>query len=525
MKMQRLKNNAICITMLFLISGICACGRTEDDIEAEQDEQREHAMETGQELLDNPAVESETKSENALTAETFDLEDAKAFMLSMDNDMQKLVERLDEQGMDFIEEKEITDCIGKYYDENLTDYAMFLYRIRPDGEVYIHDRRYGTANFVIDTDTEMTMITQGDHFCEIGVTFEHHWERSWDKEVVPVRLEWKEESFFITSISQWYNDFRYQYMPDELFTPKSFSEEEAQDAIERFGTDESGNPVPLSITADENGFLLAGSNGDLLTETDINGLSKYEMYMAVQEIYARHGKKFSDAILSQYFNRQEWYMPYEKIFSQETLSAIEEANIQLLIQEGKLEEEARIDYGSLYPVGDAEDAMLTEEEAVRMIVNAFTMADEVICAKEENYIGTEDVFRIYSLGEYSNEESLRDYLSAWFSEEAIDYLITIYTMCKGLSRNEEGSYQYITEGTSFGEWQEIDLLERAEIMQTDVDMCRVKVPFVVEHMAWWGLPNGRSSGEFLLCKKDDGWTISGITQTYYDELYQEYMRR
>lgn len=340
---------------------------------------------------------------------------------------------------------------------------------------------------------------------------------------MPVRLAWKDNSLQITKISQWYNDFRYQYMPDEMFTPTHFSEEEAQSLIEQFGTDEVGNSVILTITTDENGFIFAKSSTALLTKDEIDSLSRYELYMAVQEIYARHGKKFSDVILSQYFNRQEWYRPYEKNFSKESLSEIEEANIRLLTQKGNLGEMAEKDYGNLYLVEDGENAAQLEEEAMIQIVHAFEMTDQVICAKEENYIGNDDIFRIYSLGQYSDETALRDYLSSWFSGEAVDYVILIYTMCKGLYWNEEdGCYQYITEGTPYGKWQELDLLEKAEIMEADENICRVKVPFVVEDMVWWGLPDGTSSGEFLLHKNESGWTISEITQTYYDEMAREY---
>lgn len=525
MKIRKLDKSFAYVIILMLALGICGCGKKKDNVELELNNPKEYIAEIEPDFTEKLSGEPGDESENLLLTENqiFDLEEIKAFLIDMNNDMQNLTKRLDQQ--EVVTEEEVINCIEKYYDESLMDYAMFLYRIRPTDEGYFHDRRFGAANYEIDTDTEMNMVVQRNDFCEIGVTFEHHWERSWDKEVVPVRLEWKDGTLRITEISQWYNDFRYQYMPDELFTPKYFTNEEAQRVIEQFGTDEAGNSVILSITTDENGFILAGSSDTLLMEDEIDGLSRYEIYFAVQEIYARHGKKFSDVILSQHFNRQEWYRPYEKIFSLETFSAIEEANIQMLIQKGNLKEIAGKDYGNLYPVEELSDTALTEEEAVIIILNAFEMADEVICPKEENYIGNDDIFRIYSLGEYSDEVSLRDYLSSCFSGEAIDYVITIYTMCAGLCRSgENGCYQYVTEGTFYGQWQEIDLLDKTEIVEADRDMCRVKVPFVVEHMARWGLPNATSSGEFLLCKKGSSWTITEITQTYYDGLIQEYVQ-
>lgn len=525
MKNGKLDKRFICIVICSITLGICACGRRKDidNGEMEQNISKEQMKECEQDFMKDQTAGAE--GDVTTEAKIFDLQEAKTFISDMNHDKQELAAKLDEQSTYPITEKEITDCISQYFDESLTDYAMFLYRIRPVEGGFVHDRRYGAANFTIDTEVEMTVVTQADDFCEIGVTFEHHWERSWDKDVVPVRLERQGDVLKITEISQWYNDFRYKYMPDELFTPKSFSKQDAQDVIERFGTDVDGRPVLLSITTDEEHFILAGSSETLLTENEIERLSKFEMYMAVQEIYARHGKKFSDVILCQYFNRQEWYKPYEKVFSKETLSEIEEANIELLIQKGSLGEEAGKEYGNLYPDEGMKETILTEEEAVGMIIHAFHMADEVICAKEENYIRTEDVFQIYSLGEYSDERKLQNYLSAWFSEEAIDYVINVYTMCSGLYRNEENrSYQYITEGTPYGEWQEIDLLERAKIIQVDENSCRVELPFFNEQMAWWGFPEGVSRGEILLCRTETGWIINEMAQSYYDALYQEYLQ-
>lgn len=515
MKKRKSTRFFIYVTLFCCTMVICACSKRQSDFEKESDMQEESTAESKANFTKQPIIEPEEEPDK------FDSEAVKAFLTDMDHDMRNLTDRMDKQ--EAVTEKEIINCIKKYYEEDLIDYAMFLYRIRPTGDAYFHDRQYGTTNYMMDTDAEMSMIVQNDDFCEMNVTFEHHWERSWDKEVVPVRLAWKDNSLQITKISQWYNDFRYQYMPDEMFTPTHFSEEEAQSLIEQFGTDEVGNSVILTITTDDNGFIFAKSSTALLTEAEIDSLSRYELYMAVQEIYARHGKKFSDVILSQYFNRQEWYRPYEKNFSQESLSEIEEANIRLLTQKGNLGEMAEKDYGNLYLVEDGENAALLGEEAMIQIVHVFEMTDQVICAKEENYIGNDDIFRIYSLGQYSDETALRDYLSSWFSGEAVDYVILIYTMCKGLYWNEEdGCYQYITEGTPYGKWQELDLLEKAEIMEADENICRVKVPFVVEDMVWWGLPDGTSSGEFLLRKNESGWTISEITQTYYDEVAREY---
>jgi hypothetical protein len=56
-----------------------------------------------------------------------------------------------------------------------------------------------------------------------------------------------------------------------------------------------------------NGYILPNSSTSYLTENDISYLSQYELYMAYFEIYARHGRTFSDTVVNDYFNGLSWY--------------------------------------------------------------------------------------------------------------------------------------------------------------------------------------------------------------------------
>jgi CRISPR/Cas system CMR-associated protein Cmr5 small subunit len=56
-----------------------------------------------------------------------------------------------------------------------------------------------------------------------------------------------------------------------------------------------------------NGYILPDSNTATLTQNDISYLSQYELYMAYFEIYARHGRTFSDSVVNEYFNSLSWY--------------------------------------------------------------------------------------------------------------------------------------------------------------------------------------------------------------------------
>ena len=44
-----------------------------------------------------------------------------------------------------------------------------------------------------------------------------------------------------------------------------------------------------------------------LTSADLYGLSKDQLRLARNEIYARHGRMFNDQTLQAYFNSKSWY--------------------------------------------------------------------------------------------------------------------------------------------------------------------------------------------------------------------------
>lgn len=54
-------------------------------------------------------------------------------------------------------------------------------------------------------------------------------------------------------------------------------------------------------------YILADSSSRYLSKSDLKGLSSYELMIARNEIYARHGRKFKDSSLQSYFNNKSWY--------------------------------------------------------------------------------------------------------------------------------------------------------------------------------------------------------------------------
>ena len=66
-------------------------------------------------------------------------------------------------------------------------------------------------------------------------------------------------------------------------------------------------------------------------EENLSALSEQELYLAVNEIYARHGKTFDSAYLQAHFDACSWYTPVEGTEENNAeLSEIEQANLKLI---------------------------------------------------------------------------------------------------------------------------------------------------------------------------------------------------
>jgi hypothetical protein len=75
-----------------------------------------------------------------------------------------------------------------------------------------------------------------------------------------------------------------------------------------------------------------------LNSKDVENLSKADIYILRNSIYARHGYSFKSTQLSSYFQEQSWYYPVKTDIKKE-LSALEKKNIGLLMRYEKNAEE------------------------------------------------------------------------------------------------------------------------------------------------------------------------------------------
>ncbi len=69
-----------------------------------------------------------------------------------------------------------------------------------------------------------------------------------------------------------------------------------------------------------------------LTESDLYGLSAWDLKIMRNEIYARHGYIFKTTEMRNYFTRQSWYVPmYESV----TLTPLENGNVAFILKHEK----------------------------------------------------------------------------------------------------------------------------------------------------------------------------------------------
>lgn len=447
---------------------------------------------------------------------------AKQIIEEADNALQTVMKKADVYNENLPDEEEVRAYLSDYFDPDILDYVFYVYQIQVEDGKCFYEYYSHYSNFYLDPQEDIQMAEQGEGYCELLVSFVHRWNRVLDEDKVTVRVEQKTGGrWVITRMNHWYNDFRYYYMPKMDYWPEYMTEDMAAWMVREFGTDENGEKIQLCVSTGEEGFILPDSSERKIDEQEIASLSRYEKFLAVQEIYARKGKKFDDVMLYGYFHTKPWYDPYQQVFDEDNLTEMERYNIEQLTASGSLGELARPDYGNRYREEmRVEGQPLNGEEAVCIIEEAFAELDRTFTAKAENLIAemSDDVETYYSLGEYSAEPQLRAYVSTWFSDEMFDYLMAMCIVMHGLTKDENDQYVLERGLTSPIDVYVLDDFSSVQIKDFNETACTVTVGF------WnlYGFPGDSemtSEGEILLRKEGGRWIIADISEPHYDEYY------
>lgn len=80
-------------------------------------------------------------------------------------------------------------------------------------------------------------------------------------------------------------------------------------------------------------YILPYSDSEYISYSDLDGLSQEEVMLARNEIYARHGRKFTTESIKDYFESKSWYVPlYEPDdFSDSIFNEYENENIKTIV--------------------------------------------------------------------------------------------------------------------------------------------------------------------------------------------------
>ena len=102
------------------------------------------------------------------------------------------------------------------------------------------------------------------------------------------------------------------------------------DTIQINGVQASGGTADLSSSSD---YILPQSSTEYLDESDLAGMTADQVQMAINEIYARHHRKFVLEEVQAYFDSKSWYEGTVEAddFDTRVMNQYEAANIDLMV--------------------------------------------------------------------------------------------------------------------------------------------------------------------------------------------------
>ena len=95
----------------------------------------------------------------------------------------------------------------------------------------------------------------------------------------------------------------------------------------------TATPVP-TVGASDSDYIIPDSSSRILSRSEIESLSDEDLRLAINEIYARHGRKFQSEELQTYFNGKAWYHPSVEAedFTESMLNETERQNVMVMAE-------------------------------------------------------------------------------------------------------------------------------------------------------------------------------------------------
>lgn len=122
---------------------------------------------------------------------------------------------------------------------------------------------------------------------------------------------------YATSDNDWDGQDTTEYTEESSIDDNSQNEVNSQE--ENNTMEQSGNIVTENNTE----YILPESDSRYISENELDGMTFEKLRLARNEIFARHGRKFKDAQLQEYFDAKSWYSPqYESDSFDENMEQI-----------------------------------------------------------------------------------------------------------------------------------------------------------------------------------------------------------
>lgn len=127
-------------------------------------------------------------------------------------------------------------------------------------------------------------------------------------------------------IGGWYG---YKYYKNKTTKTTSSATSTSTVTTTTTSTTSSTGTTSKNGTMPTNGYIIEDSNTRVISESELTNLTPWQLKVARNEIYARHGRPFVHKDLQCYFAKQSWYKQ-DPNFSESSLSAVEKKNVETI---------------------------------------------------------------------------------------------------------------------------------------------------------------------------------------------------
>lgn len=317
--------------LIFLVSFFCLiiCGCTETKVSNEKNsDETESFVKEGNAAKKTPAP-LQISLEGYLGEEINKVQNECQMQLTelsgIEKDNAEIYDMDDDEKVDLIVIDNHSD--GGFTLFNMKGNAIFNEKNIPP-KYYFYDSIDTFANEKEASYTKSYYISQDGHECI-------ECEYMADKSIKRIRLVYSKDKIVSEEAGESFNeagDYTGAYQDDSLYDT-DYDEYEENDYNNENDYDEYNENYYDGWSNYTENYILQYSSIKELKKSDLEDLSKSELRLARNEIYARHGRRFQDQELQDYFDSQEWYMGYiepEDFIDSEELSDLERKNINFI---------------------------------------------------------------------------------------------------------------------------------------------------------------------------------------------------